>query len=374
MSDTDSIRLNTFLLLILRLVHVTITAAETSETPGARLDIGLDQTMMSSSSTQRLVDWKKLCRDLAKYIGLKPSCAKFVRAIKTSLSVLVSAVVVLTFREHLQAYGWVYWAPMTTALVSDSSEGGTLRLSFQRLMAVLLGSTYAYIIVLVTQDSLAVGIFICLFVGLMGYIKTDSRKEYFASVCAQSASIIAFLSNREAARGSNKAVLARTSLTFLGIFIHVLISNIFLPVSARALIKQKVTSRLSNTLVSNELLLSQVLIMINDVSAALKSATDDFCTFIGPLSDPLVASPGKIPFNLMNTLAGTERIADNFPALLEEALNEPNFWKRPFVEVKDRYDDISKTLRQIILNIRFIHRCTTILNAETKLHLAQQAK
>ena len=239
LSNTDAIRLNTSLLLILRLVHVTITTAETSDTPGARLDVGLDQSM-SSATKQPWIHLRKIIRDWTDYIGLEPSTGKFVRAIKTSLSVLVSAVVVLTFREHLQAYGWVYWAPMTTALVSDSSEGGTLRLSFQRLMAVLLGSTYAYIIVLVTQDSLAVGIFICLFVGLMGYLKTDSRKEYFASVCAQSASIIAFISNREGSRGSNKAVLARTSLTFLGIFIHVFISNLLLPVSARALIKKKV--------------------------------------------------------------------------------------------------------------------------------------
>ena len=82
----------------------------------------------------------------------------------------------------------------------------------------------------------------------------------------------------------------------------------------------------------------------------------------------------KTSFNLMNTLAGTERIADNYPALLEEALSEPNLWKRPFVEVRDRYEDISKTLRRIVLNIRFIHRCTTILKAETKLHFAQEAK
>ena len=41
-------------------------------------------------------------------------------------------------------------------------------------------------------------------------------------------------------RASNKAVLARTSLTFLGIFIHVFISNIFLPITARALTKKKV--------------------------------------------------------------------------------------------------------------------------------------
>ena len=247
-SNTDSIRLNTFLLLILRLVHVTITAAETSETPGARLDIGLDQSI--SPSVTCFVDLRQICQGLADYIGLKPSFGKCIRAMKTSLSVLVSAVVVLTFREHLQAYGWVYWAPMTTALVSDSSEGGTLRLSFQRLMAVLLGSTYAYIIVLLTQDSLAVGIFICLFVGLMGYLKTDSRKEYFASVCAQSASIITFISNREGTRGSNKAVLARTSLTFLGIFIHVFISNLLFPVSARALIKKKVRQTLDRLLTS----------------------------------------------------------------------------------------------------------------------------
>ena len=270
MSNTDCIRLNTFLLLILRLVHVTITAAETSETPGARLDIGLDQSISSSSTC--CFNLRKIVQDLADYIGLKPSVDKVVRAVKTSLSVLVSAVVVLTFREHLQAYGWVYWAPMTTALVSDSSEGGTLRLSFQRLLAVLLGSTYAYIIVLVTQDSLAVGIFICLFVGLMGYVKTDSRKEYFASVCAQSASIITFISNREGTRGSNKAVLARTSLTFLGIFIHVFISNLLFPISARALIKKKVTATLVRTVIA----------MIFDLSG---HPDDPKCFFFAEIGD-----------------------------------------------------------------------------------------
>ncbi len=239
MSNTDSIRLNTFLLLILRIVHVTITAAETSETPGTCFDVSLEQ-IINSSPTLKLLNWKKPFHDLANYIGLRPSFGKCIRAIKTSLSVLVSAIVVLTFRERLQAYGWVYWAPMTTALVSDSSEGGTLRLSFQRLMAVLLGSTYAYIICLVAQNQLAIGIFISLFVAFMGYIKTDSQKEYFASVCAQSASIITFISNQEGLQGSNKAVLARTSLTFLGIFIHVFISNLFLPISARGLIKKKV--------------------------------------------------------------------------------------------------------------------------------------
>ena len=239
-SNTDAIRLNTFLLLVLRFVHITIVTGEKSDTPGSRLETEIEPTVDLSKS-KLSCEWKQPFRDLAAYIGLRPSFGKFVRSIKTSLSVLVSAIVVHSFRENLQAFGWVYWAPMTTALVSDSSEGGTLRLSFQRLMAVLLGSTYAYIVVIVTQNRVAVGICICSFVGFMGYIKTDTRKEYFASVCAQSASIITFLSNQPGQKTeSNKAVLARTSLTFLGIFIHVFISNLILPITARALIKKKV--------------------------------------------------------------------------------------------------------------------------------------
>jgi uncharacterized membrane protein YgaE (UPF0421/DUF939 family) len=239
-SNSDAIALNTFLLLILRFVHATITAAETSETPGARL--GADSISTENvPKSKKSFDWTKPFYDLAAYIGIRPSFGKLVRSIKTSLSVLVSAVLVYSFKDRLQAYGWVYWAPMTTALVSDSSEGSTIRISFQRLMAVLLGSTYAYIIVLVTQNHLAVGIFICLFVSLMGYLRTDPRKEYFATVCAQSASIITFLSNQQGQMSaSNKAALARTSLTFLGIFIHILISNLFLPITARALTKKKV--------------------------------------------------------------------------------------------------------------------------------------
>jgi len=245
-SNTDAIRLNTFLLLTLRLVHVTITAAETSDTPGAHLDTDTDPDPTTDlPKSKKSFNWKQPFYDLAAYIGIKPSFGKLVRAIKTCLSVLISAVVAFTFRERLQAYGWVYWAPMTTALVSDSSEGSTLRLSFHRLMAVLLGSTYAYVAVLVTQNRIAVGICICLFVGLMGYLKTDPKKEYFASVCAQSASLITFLSNQQGQMStSNRAVLARTSLTFLGIFIHVFISNLFLPITARALIKKKVSYNL----------------------------------------------------------------------------------------------------------------------------------
>jgi hypothetical protein len=244
MSNTDSILLNTFLLLVLRLVHVIITAAETSETPGTRLDADCEQTTDAPVKV-RVSCWKGFFADVVNYLGLRPSFGRFVRAFKTSLSVLVSAIVVLRYRERLQAYGWVYWAPMTTALVSDSSEGGTIRLSLQRLMAVLLGSTYAYVMVLVAHDQLPIGIFISLFVAFMGYVKTDPQKEYFASVCAQSASIITFISHQEGPEKSNKPVLARTSLTFLGIFIHVLISNLLLPVSARRLIKKKVSEQFS---------------------------------------------------------------------------------------------------------------------------------
>jgi uncharacterized membrane protein YgaE (UPF0421/DUF939 family) len=241
-SNTDAISLNTFLLLILRLVHATITAAETSGTPGAHMD---DSAMPAERNTKpkKPFDWKKPFVDLAAYIGVRPSSGKLMRSIKTSLSVLVSATVVFSLRDRLQAYGWVYWAPMTTALVSESSEGSTIRISFQRLMAVLLGSTYAYVIVLIAQDHLPVGICICLFVGLMGYLKTDPRKDYFASVCAQSASIITFLSNQGGKMtASNNAVLARTSLTFVGIFVHVIISNLIFPVTARALIKKRVNN------------------------------------------------------------------------------------------------------------------------------------
>ncbi|CAF3118560.1 unnamed protein product [Rotaria sp. Silwood2] len=356
-SNTDAVRLNTFLLLILRLVHATITAAETSQTPGAHLDTGPSPTANIPKS-KKPFNWKKRFYNLAVYIGIRPSFGKLVRSIKTSLSVLVSAIFVFSLRERLQADDWIYWAPMTTALVSDSSEGGTLRLSFQRLMAVLLGSTYAYIIVLVTQNHLAVGICISLFVGLMGYVKTDLSKEYFASVCAQSASIITFLSNQQGQmNASNKAVLARTSLTFLGIFIHVFISNLFLPITARSLIKKKVS------------------VMIKNISAALKSSSNDFCAFIGPSgTHKKNISPNKTPSNLMKILGETECIADSFPALLEEALNEPSFWKRPFIHVKDRYNDIAKSLRRISVDIRFVHRCTTILEAESKLHFAQEAK
>jgi hypothetical protein len=115
--------------------------------------------------------------------------------------------------------------------------------------------------------------------------------------------------------------------------------------------------------------------MIKNVSNALKSACDDFCSFIGPsVKDQQTTSSNKPSFNLIKTLGETERIADSFPALLDEALNEPNFWKRPFIQVKDRYDDISKSLRRISAGIRFVHRCTTILKAESKLHFAQEAK
>ena len=110
---------------------------------------------------------------------------------------------------------------------------------------------------------------------------------------------------------------------------------------------------------------------MKNVSLALESSINDFCGLIESNSGEATKKPA-VP--LMKLLSETERLADSFPALLEEALNEPNFWKRPFVQVKDRYDDLAKSLRQIALDIRFVHRCSTILKAESKLHFAQEAK
>ena len=115
--------------------------------------------------------------------------------------------------------------------------------------------------------------------------------------------------------------------------------------------------------------------MFKNISNSLKASSNDFCLFIGPsTTDQQSKSTTKTSFNLLKTLAETERITDSFPALLEEALNEPNFWKRPFIQVKDRYHDLSKSIRRICADIRFVHRCTTILRAESKLHFAQEAK
>lgn len=117
--------------------------------------------------------------------------------------------------------------------------------------------------------------------------------------------------------------------------------------------------------------------MIKNTSDALKSSCEDFCSFIGPSTKSATGKKTdekKLSSNFLKTVGETERIANSFPPLLEEALNEPNFWKRPFIQVKDRYDDIAKSFRRISADIRYIHRCTTILKSESKLHMAQEAK
>jgi hypothetical protein len=113
--------------------------------------------------------------------------------------------------------------------------------------------------------------------------------------------------------------------------------------------------------------------MITGVSEVLHSAADDFCSFVGT-TNGLSPSTDQASSDLLNTLNETERIVDSFPELLDEALNEPNLWKRPFVEVKDRYNEINNSIRNIIRTIRFVRRCTTILKAESKLHLVQEDK
>ena len=117
--------------------------------------------------------------------------------------------------------------------------------------------------------------------------------------------------------------------------------------------------------------------MVKNTSNALKSSCENFCSFIGPSKQSGTeqkTDENKSSSNFLKTVGETERIADGFPSLLDEASNEPNFWKRPFLQIKDRYDDIAKSFRRISADIRYIHRCTTILKAESKLHFAQEAK
>ena len=72
LSNTDAIHLNIFILLILRLVHLTVTAAETSQTPGAALDIDRDLTE-NVPKMAHSINWKEFFSQLAVYIGIRPS-------------------------------------------------------------------------------------------------------------------------------------------------------------------------------------------------------------------------------------------------------------------------------------------------------------
>ena len=111
--------------------------------------------------------------------------------------------------------------------------------------------------------------------------------------------------------------------------------------------------------------------MIKNVIDSLTWTIGEFRCFI----DPSHSNDDKTsPINIQKILSETERLADTLPVLIDEALNEPNLWKRPFIQVKDHYHDLAKSLRQITTDIRFIHRCTIILKAESKLHFALEAK
>ncbi|CAF1189717.1 unnamed protein product [Rotaria sordida] len=70
----DVIRLNKFLLLIVRLVHATIIAAKISQIPGTHLDIDSGPTT-NVPIMKTTFNWKKPFYDLATYIGIRPSFA-----------------------------------------------------------------------------------------------------------------------------------------------------------------------------------------------------------------------------------------------------------------------------------------------------------
>ncbi|CAF0925935.1 unnamed protein product [Didymodactylos carnosus] len=351
-SDSSLIQMNTFLLLILRLVYVIISSAELTNTPGAKVLIDDKSDDVKKEKCCTIVNIKKQFENIINYIGLKPSTGKMLRAVKTSFAVLCTAVITIALRNRLNAYGWVHWAPMTTALIAETSEGGALRTSYHRLMGVLLGSTYAYIIVIVTQDLIAIGILISLFVGLMFYVRCEADKAYFANVCAQSASVITFISSNNGGPQSQKAPLARTSLTFIGIFIYILVSNLVLPRTARSLTKKRLAK------------------MIKTVCDALKFTTDEFCAFV----ENAASNEQEQKFDIMLSLTTTEKQLETFPSLLREANNEPDLWRISFNQLSGHYAEIGRSLQIVVSCIRYIHRCTTILKAESNLIKVKQRR
>ena len=102
----------------------------------------------------------------------------FVRSVRTAIAAVVSALVARLFRLPE-----AYWAPITTLVITQSSLGAALAVSWQRFVGTVLGAIVGALVASYVGANLLVfgiGIFV---LGLLSFLARSDRSAYrFAGV------------------------------------------------------------------------------------------------------------------------------------------------------------------------------------------------
>ena len=322
-----------------------------------------------------------------------------IRAIKVATGVTLAAGLAVAVQNVFGATVY-YWAPITAAFLVGSADGGAWRTSALRLQGTVAGAIYGYLVILIANQSIAVLVsLLAIWAAIMTYPRAQPHRSYWSLVSTLTAFVIVLGLGPDTAT-VDAIALGRVKQTILGILSYLFVSNIFFPISARTICKQRLIYALHETRNSVTLTIQQFITLVeqqstyytksinhnrthrrrkslmhkqdqqstdelNRISASVLPTTPDQDTISTKFTmEPPSNTTSKLP-DVDETL--TTLVTD----LLDEASIEPALWRPIFI--KSRYTEIIDAIRRTLRGISIIHQCTMSLysEAEEQQHLAK---
>ncbi|RYE83494.1 MAG: hypothetical protein EOO65_03865 [Methanosarcinales archaeon] len=309
------------------------------------------------------------------YWGLQPSVVRFQRALRVTVSIVVSAAVsiilsntILSRPKGALQLTYSYWAPVTVVFVTGASDGSTYKASIVRLIGTLVGATFGYLAIrLTSSDPIAVGILATLWCTIMQYPRLDPVYGAWGLVASFTAAIIMMGSGGESATASSLA-LVRIEQTVLGIVIHVIAASIVFPVRARDVVRTRTLNTLQTLADVGNITLMRLVLFVEQETRRFRARQR--AQALGKAYEEEVDDPVADDADPTKPLSEVEAFLSALPDLLSEASAEPVLLTTPFLQ--GRYEELGEVMRRLVRSIRIIHQCLIPLRAQARMYSARR--
>ncbi|BFI28521.1 hypothetical protein MPTK2_2g20340 [Marchantia polymorpha subsp. ruderalis] len=238
--------------------------------------------------------WARVCESFCSF-----KYQQVVRALKISLAMAIAALAGILYNKK-----FAFWAVVTVGFIIQNHQGGSFRMANLRLQGTVIGSIYAYLMVIVIHDHPDF-----VLVALIPWVVVLSYLRF--SKLFGAAGVIAGLTAAIVMLGSNGAPIQELAVTritenFIGVLALIFVESLVFPDRAAILCRKELVSSLVD--------------LRDCVKAVVAAYTGHFCDE----HRRIVASDiKKLEAQLRSRIAEQSK-------LQAEAVMEPELWNVPF--------------------------------------------
>lgn len=312
-------------------------------------------------------------RAVSDYFGLRLSRKQAMRALRTTLAVLLACGLGIA-AEHTELLPrgtpiFVFWSPVTVVVcLGDALDAPTYARLSQRMVGTLLGAVFALLLVGLIDETTILCI-LAAWVVLMSYYRAVGEQSYWAFVSALTAPLLLLVAVPSGAAVASALVVARVLFTAIGLACIIIVYGVLLPVSTRALVCEASHATVVGLRAAAADAVAAHVAGLRTREAAVAAAlrlAQAVAAGEPPPPPPPRPPPALDPAAILTELNAVGKSVASLTGLVAMASFEPQLWRTPFPLQERHYAALGVHTRHAAVAARSMLQAATSLAASRR--------